>query len=293
MRSGSPSSNAGSRRGTRGGRSTPTRGLTSAERTSAGADLSGADLRGADLNGADLSRAWLVGAHLRRADLSRANLSEASLRGALLDHTVFSDTDLASTKGLDSCIHDGPSTIDDRTLAKSGELPPAFLRGAGVLNEPREGAGAPVETTHSSVTVPAAVNYKLFIAARRLDMFFGILPASHLSLVVREENGTEYEYEGHPEQPSFGAYGRIVVTKRFYRPRPDRQSVRFPLPWDRPASDAIAILDADVERLNAAAVPYNLLGPNSNTVARTLLLALGLEPLQPTAVAPGFEHEAL
>jgi TIR domain len=33
---------------------------------------------------------------------------------------------------LDSCDHIGPSTIDHRTFARSGPLPPVFLRGVGV-----------------------------------------------------------------------------------------------------------------------------------------------------------------
>jgi hypothetical protein len=82
-----------------------------------GADLSGADLRGANFSG---------------ADLSGANLSGANLKGARLSKTIFGDTDLSEVQGLDSCEHDGPSTLDHRTLAKSGRLPLTFLRGCGL-----------------------------------------------------------------------------------------------------------------------------------------------------------------
>src|SRR5262249_24517787 len=82
----------------------------------------GANLGGADLTGADLTGAHLRGAHLRGADLTGADLNE----------TVFSDTDLTDAKGLDSCLHGGPSTIDHRTLMKSGKLPLQFLRGCGL-----------------------------------------------------------------------------------------------------------------------------------------------------------------
>ncbi len=141
-------------------------------------DLSGADLRRADLHRADLSGATLyqadlsgiggfrvtvlTGADLREADLRKANLSEgflvranlsgADLSGATLyrtklSETIFGDTDLTGAKGLDSCVHLGPSTIDHRTLMKSGRLPLDFLRGCGLpdtlinylpsLNEPQ------------------------------------------------------------------------------------------------------------------------------------------------------------
>jgi uncharacterized protein YjbI with pentapeptide repeats len=67
-------------------------------------------------------RLELSGAHLRMADLRMANLS-----GADLSETIFGDTNLTDARGLDSCKHQGPSTIDHRTLMRSGPLPLAFL----------------------------------------------------------------------------------------------------------------------------------------------------------------------
>ena len=96
------------------------------------ADLTGADLFGADLTGADLYGADLREADLRLANLSGADLREADLTGAKLLETIFSDTELRDVQGLDACIHDGPSILDHRTLAKSGQLPLAFLRGCGL-----------------------------------------------------------------------------------------------------------------------------------------------------------------
>jgi uncharacterized protein YjbI with pentapeptide repeats len=106
------------------------------------ADLSGADLSRADLSGADLSKANLSGANLSGADLSKANLSRANLSGADLSgadmdrvrlfETVFADVDLSSCKGRETCTHTGPSTVDVRTLQRSGPLPLVFLRGVGL-----------------------------------------------------------------------------------------------------------------------------------------------------------------
>ena len=120
--------------------------------TLSGADLARANLTGADLRGADLSRADLGDADLRGANLSGANLSGANLHGANLNHailsgttlggadlsrailceTLFVNTDLTRAKGLETCRHIGPSTIDHRTLQRSGPLPLAFLRGVGL-----------------------------------------------------------------------------------------------------------------------------------------------------------------
>jgi hypothetical protein len=127
-----------------------------------GADLSGADMRkvdmkmadlswtnltGADLSEADLYKAFLVGAVLTEANLNGANLSaamanyanltradfsNADLRGITLFETSFGDTNLRDAKGLESCWHYGPSTLDFRTLTKSGPLPLFFLRGCGL-----------------------------------------------------------------------------------------------------------------------------------------------------------------
>ena len=49
-----------------------------------------------------------------------------------LGSTVFSATYLDTVQGLETCYHGGPSTLDHRTLAKSGPLPLAFLRGCGL-----------------------------------------------------------------------------------------------------------------------------------------------------------------
>jgi hypothetical protein len=91
------------------------------------ADLIGADLREADLSGADLN-----GADLREANLRGARLSGVDLRRARIWETSFVNTNLREVMGLDSCYHEGPSTLDHRTLSKSGRLPLAFLRGCGL-----------------------------------------------------------------------------------------------------------------------------------------------------------------
>jgi uncharacterized protein YjbI with pentapeptide repeats len=102
------------------------------------ANLTGANLTGANPTVADLSWANLTGANLSSAHLDRANLTGANLTGANLSYvtlgeTVFGNTDLTAVQGLETCHHFfGPSTLDLRTLAKSGPLPLAFLRGCGL-----------------------------------------------------------------------------------------------------------------------------------------------------------------
>ncbi|MGH6846680.1 MAG: toll/interleukin-1 receptor domain-containing protein [Methylocella sp.] len=92
-----------------------------------GADLGNANLIWANLSGGDISGASLFGANLSEGDLSGANLHKAWLYG-----TVLGNVDLSNVTGLDTCLHDGPSIIDFRTLRRSGPLPLSFLRGVGL-----------------------------------------------------------------------------------------------------------------------------------------------------------------
>jgi TIR domain/Pentapeptide repeats (8 copies) len=96
------------------------------------ANLSRANLRGASLSMANFSLANLRGANLGGTIFFGAPLSEADLSNAELGSTVFSATYLDTVQGLETCYHGGPSTLDHRTLVKSGPLPLAFLRGCGL-----------------------------------------------------------------------------------------------------------------------------------------------------------------
>ena len=96
------------------------------------ANLCGADLTQANFSGADLSAANLTGACLRSTNLSGANLQGTDLSEATLDGTILADVELTNVKGLALCHHFRPSTIDHRTLLRSGPLPLSFLRGCGL-----------------------------------------------------------------------------------------------------------------------------------------------------------------
>ncbi len=100
-----------------------------------GANLSEARLSGADLRGADLSNAGLNGADLSSANLFEADLSGASLEFAILGFTIFGNTNLTAVQALESCYHQGPSVVDHRTVAQSGDIPRLFLRGCGLPDE--------------------------------------------------------------------------------------------------------------------------------------------------------------
>jgi hypothetical protein len=97
-----------------------------------GASLYEANLTDANLGGVNLTDANLYGAKLGGTNLRRANLTEANLAQVQIFETFFIDINLTAVRGLETCFHLGPCTIDHRTLAKSGPLPLVFLRGCGL-----------------------------------------------------------------------------------------------------------------------------------------------------------------
>ncbi len=108
-------------------------GANLANATISGADLSGADLSGADLSGADLSGADLSGADLTNAKLTRAKLLDVNFTKAKLSETLLVDVDITPMLAC-SLAHVGPSTVDFRTIVRSGHHPrlKEFLSEAGL-----------------------------------------------------------------------------------------------------------------------------------------------------------------
>jgi uncharacterized protein YjbI with pentapeptide repeats len=98
-----------------------------------GANLEGAKFSFTALNDANLNRANLKGSMLMHTTLNRSDLREADFSNSSLTFAVFSAVDLSQVKGLDTCRHQGPSSIGIDTLVKSkGRVPVAFLRGCGL-----------------------------------------------------------------------------------------------------------------------------------------------------------------
>jgi uncharacterized protein YjbI with pentapeptide repeats len=89
------------------------------------------DLAGADLTGADLSKA-----NFNSADFTGANLAGADFNSTIVGQTTFATNDLSTVKGLDTVIHQGPSTIGvDTIYLSTGNIPKIFLRGVGLPDD--------------------------------------------------------------------------------------------------------------------------------------------------------------
>lgn len=99
-----------------------------------GTNLSGGNLSGAKLHGADLTGANLSGANLFRADLIEVIENDTNWTGCSFHLTALIGVRLVGAIGLDGIRHQGPSTIDHRTLSQSSALPAALLRGTGLAD---------------------------------------------------------------------------------------------------------------------------------------------------------------
>jgi hypothetical protein len=100
--------------------------------------LDRAGLSGASLQDASISRSYLSWTVLHGADLSNAHLHGGVLDGALLSqarlrHTALTYLDLRRVRGLETVLHEQPSSISFDTIERSGgKIPAVFLRGCGV-----------------------------------------------------------------------------------------------------------------------------------------------------------------
>lgn len=173
-----------------------------------GADLRGANLVGADLSGADLVRAKLSGADLSRADLCfadltgadltdvnlhRANLREADLNFAHSHNTLWVELDLSRVVGLNSVVHEGPSTIGVDTLMRSnGKIPQEFLRGCGLPDD----VNAYVPTYFANTSIDF---FSCFICFSPEDHTFA--RRLHAALQAR---GIRCWLDGKPQSPDEG-----------------------------------------------------------------------------------------
>ena len=106
-------------------------------------DFTGADLIRANCYFANLRRANLSGTNLGDVNLDRADLVETNFSKARIGLTSFGGVNLSESIGLDTVIHETPSTIGIDTILRSqGNIPVLFLRGAGVPDTFIEYAGA-------------------------------------------------------------------------------------------------------------------------------------------------------
>lgn len=164
--------------------------------------LVSANLVGADLHGAYLERADLQWANLHDANLTGARLHEVNLHESVVGHTTFGHTQLHGARGLDTCRHQAPSTLDIGTLACAGSLPAAFLRGCGCAEALVESLAQLLQER----AVPAYIERSLVLPAAYHQAGLSLL--TYVGTILRQQ---------HPDIPThcrveqFGLRLRLVV----------------------------------------------------------------------------------
>ena len=103
--------------------------------------LNQSDLSFANLHRATIFVSFAHKAQFIESDLTYANLKMGSFQGANFSstrtgYTSFNDINFDNTIGLESVLHNAPSSIGIDTIFKSkGNVPEMFLRGCGVPDE--------------------------------------------------------------------------------------------------------------------------------------------------------------
>jgi len=140
---------------------------------------------------------------------------------------------------------------------------------------------------------------KIDVRATHISGIASVLPIWHLYLVYKDKAGKESFFRGGPGGRCAGAsgqYGAIHSTHGDYKPGS--------VDWT-PGADSETVMTGDgacgkdscfvseLSRMDGLCKPYAPTGPNSNTVAKTLLTNCGLPVRKPVAIAPGFDDPKL
>jgi uncharacterized protein YjbI with pentapeptide repeats len=231
--------------------------------------LSNAKLIGADMRETNCAHSRFHAAILRRCNLSQMNLNGASLESAdlteaTMGETVLGNLDLSKTLGLETVRHIAPSVIGIDTIYRSGgNIPEAFLRGAGVP-EPF------IVNMKSLVAAMSPIEfYSCFISYSNIDQEF----ATRLYADLRNEGvrcwfAPEDLKIGDKLRPSFDEAIRLhdklmvllsedsvnspwvekEVETAFERERREKRTVLFPIRLDDAVMETEQAWAADIRR---------------------------------------------
>ena len=134
------------------------------------------------------------------------------------------------------------------------------------------------------------------VRATHIGGILSRLPIWHLFVVTTDAAGHQRFYRGGPGGTGKKPYGTIKTTSGPYVPGT--------VDWD-PSAPTVTLLSgpvavgkdaslaAEMRRIDGRAVDYQPLGPNSNTVASTMLHKTGITAKKPVWLAPGWEQPDL
>lgn len=122
------------------------------------------------------------------------------------------------------------------------------------------------------------------------------IPIYHLFIIYTDENGLNHLFRAGPSG-SFPHYGTIQVSAGgLYVPGGTDWDIDAPsvtVMKGSAASGKDVCFRNELSRIASASIPYHVGGPNSNTVAKTLLVNCGVPVAKPVNLAPGWDRPPL
>jgi hypothetical protein len=226
-----------------------------------------------------------------RAPSTHAVPARASSTDAVVGRASSTDAVPARASSTDAVVARASSTdavVAPATAALTSTPAGVLARSSGGGNGGAAGGGgAPV--------VGAAC--KVDVRATHIGGILSGLPIWHLLVVTTDGAGTERYYRGGPGGPGGSpTYGSIITNDGPYVAgtvdwspgAPSRTVMSGPT-----ACGHDACLAGELRRIDGTATPYAPTGPNSNTVASTILTNCHIPRGKPVWIAPGWDDPVL
>ena len=178
-----------------------------------------------------------------------------------------------------------------RSSSSSGGSGSGSSRSASSQSSASGGAGGGAGAGGGSGTC------KVDVRATHIGGILSSLPLWHLFVVTTDAGGTERYYRGGPGGPGGGpTYGSIRTNDGLYVPGTVDWAPGAPSKTVVSGAGACgkdACLTAELRRIDATRTAYAPTGPNSNTVAATILGNCGIPKGKPVWIAPGWSDPAI
>jgi hypothetical protein len=130
---------------------------------------------------------------------------------------------------------------------------------------------------------------KVDVRATHIGGILSFAPIWHLFVIYADCSGIEYFYRGGPSEEGGG--GTIKGTSDQYKSGTVDWDPEAPSVTVGKGSSALgkdACFQSELSRIESKAIPYEAMGPNSNTAAKTLIANCGFTPEKPVNAAPGW-----
>ncbi|HEY7108943.1 MAG TPA: hypothetical protein VH415_05930 [Nitrososphaeraceae archaeon] len=223
---------------------------------------------------------------------STITLSKSGVSFALIDRTI------GHSEGSDKKGITGIGT----TMSANTYIPVSFGSSKG------SSGGSGSESSHSSsgkdnnnaphggpannANGPCKAGFpKVDVRARHIKGL-SLFPVWHTFVIYADCSGTEYFYRGGPGGPG----GTIIGTSGQYKSGTvdwDPHAPSVTVAKGNPALGKDNCFQSELSRIDRTHTPYKNTGPNSNTVAKTLIANCGFTPKKPVTIAPGWGDSKL